>query len=269
MDGLIKNALFVADADDWLTAADVLHALKEIGNLRILQIKEIEERLKALYDEHKLQRKYIGRNLAYRLTDVEEQALRKTFDDSASLIDRIVLKLFKFSVHDGNPISLRSYFLAVSCEVFSALGSQAAGYITGKPIQDFLNASRLDQIIENALIAFKIPAGSKKDVKRKTLQFFQENDPEANQVKFALGQSLYVAHLLGMDGQDFLCDHTFRDGTLFLDSNVTIPAVLSESRHHKIFQELMQVCRRLNMKVYVCRPTIDEVKRKHGAFSKR
>jgi hypothetical protein len=259
VESLALNSLFLGNVDEWFGSEDIVEVLRQL-DVPTLHIADIEEALTKLAAAGKLERDQKARGFRYRITEPIRNEILADLNESSRLQTRILRKLYApvLGVGDGN--ALAPFFSSVVVQVFSELGAQWTSYLLGAPLKEFLNLARVEEIIESKLKRFGINSAHKSLIKRRTIKFFHENDPDYSQFKFLIGQTLYVAELLGMDGKDFLAEETFRGGRLYLDSSVVICALLSESRHHGVFHELRKICQALDTQLCVSRLTVDEVR---------
>ncbi|RKX29517.1 MAG: hypothetical protein DRP46_07020, partial [Candidatus Zixiibacteriota bacterium] len=90
--------------------------------------------------------------------------------------------------------------------------------------------------------------------------FFNEEDPEYNEIKWNMAQNYYVAHIIGLDDSgQLLSKETFGGAIFFLDTNVLIHALEPSARHHHSFNTICTACQRLGASLRVCQITLDEL----------
>jgi len=260
---MIQNGLFVARSDEWFTRQRLAEVFKEIGGVPTLRIGELREGLKRLEKSAKVECKYDSqqRENVYRLTEQASDEVSADFVEASRRINRVLNLLFGSVLVDRAPQVLLPFFLEFVCEVFNKLGSRWASYLSGEPLDPAVDFETIAAVAEHLLRKHGIDGHHLQTLKRRSVFFFQHTDPDFDQLKFALGQSLYVARLLGMEERDYLSEEIFSNGVLYLDSSVIISALLSEARHHYVFKELRKVCSRLAIRLRAARPTVDEVRR--------
>jgi hypothetical protein len=94
------------------------------------------------------------------------------------------------------------------------------------------------------------------------ISFFSENDPEYASLKWNLAQSFYALRVIGLDGGGLLLSkELFGDAKFYLDTNVVISALAPEEAYHAGFEALSKACKRLDVKIKVCKTTFDELDR--------
>jgi hypothetical protein len=261
VDKMIENALFVARSDEWFTPTHVLQAFKEIGGLPTLRLLEVEGGLDRLLKAGLVESRGTWPRLAYRLSGTAWKEVETEFKEVSDRLHRVLISLYADVLDGEDPLVLAPFFLEFVCEIFSALGAQWASYLKGAPIRSFIDFEAVEKISQRMLYRHKVPKNLHSDVRRRSVYFFEHTDPDHALIKFSLGQTFYVAQLLGIEDKDYLSEELFSGGTLFLDSNVLVPALLEGARHHAVFRELQKVCKRLNINLKALRPTVDEVRR--------
>jgi len=263
IDRMIQNGLFVAKSDEWFTRQRLAEVFKEVGGVPTLRIAELREGLKRLEKAGKVESKYDSnqRENVYRLTKLASDEVKADFVEAARRIDRVLNILYGSVLVDRAPQSLMPFFLEFVCEVFIQLGSRWASYLSGEPLDPNVDFETIGAAAEDLLRKHGFDGRQFHALTNRSVYFFQYSDPDFDQLKFSLGQSLYVARLLGMEERDYLSEEIFSSGVLYLDSSVIISALLSEARHHSVFQELRKVCSRLGVRLRAARPTVDEVRR--------
>jgi hypothetical protein len=237
LEKMIENALFVGMSGEWFTTADIFEAFKQIGGLTTLRLTETEECLSHLIAAKRVEGRTIDGQRQYILAATTLHEIGEDFYSASQLFER-VLKTLYGDIH-SDPSSLAPFFLEIVCDAFSILGAQWAAYLSGESMHALLELGSLEGLVERKV---------------------KKSDPDFDYLKFSMGQSFYVAKLLGIESTDYLSREIFADGILYLDSSVVIPALLGESRHHYVFQELKKVCARLGIRMCVTRLTVDEVR---------
>lgn len=258
---MIENALAVAREDEWFTPSEILDVFREIGGMPTLRLNEIGTGLARLLKSDRVEAKIQKPQNAFRLTKLASDEVQADFTESSRRLERILRSLYR-GVLDHYPLdNLARFFLEFACEVFRLLGSQWVSYLKGDNFRSLVDLSDVERIADEKIRKYDFNPQLRKDIRRRSIEFFQNLDPDSNQLRFALAQSFYIGQLLGVEGRDLLSEEIFADGTLYLDSSVVIPALLPSSRHHAVFKELCGVCKRLRIRLLVARPTIDEVRK--------
>ena len=260
VEAILENALYLTEPEEFVSASQILETLAKLASISILRCQEVEDLLKGLAAIGRILQTWDDRTPKFKLAPKTIEEISHQYDEAARNLDRAVSKLYEHVITSIPREQLKLLLTDALCDVFSALGSQWASYVTGTPIRDILNSDKLDKTIEAILKRRGFPSGSHSELKRVTTRFFRNGDPDFDQIKFGFGQNMYVIQLLGMDGSDLLSQDAFRNAQLYLDSSVVIPALLEGSRHHRVFHELLAICSQLDIQVFVSRPTADEVR---------
>lgn len=254
-EAILENALYLTEVGEFVSVSQILETLAKVASVSILRCQEVQDLLKGLAASGRVLQSSDGETPTFKLAAKTTEEIVNQYEEAARKLDRVVNRLYE-RVSPSTPRErLKVLLTDALCEVFSALGSQWASYVTGTPIRDILNSDKLDGIIDAILKRRGFPPRSHSDLKRAPTQFFRNSDPDFDQIKFGFGQNMYVLQLLGMDGCDLLSQDAFRNAHLYLDSSVVIPALLEGSRHHRVFHELLAICSQLDIQVFVSRPT--------------
>lgn len=256
---MIETALYVAPQGQWLTANEVMRTFEDVAGRQTLQVQTVVQGLTRLVENGRAEVRRVPQ-YAYRLSRSAMEDLAREFQDSSERFDRVLHRLYDGAIGEHQVRALAPFFLELMCEFFSHLGTQWAKYLAGENFHAPLAFEVIERIIPKKLEKFGIKESCHGDLTRRTLSFFQRRDPDFDYLKFSLGQSFYVARLLGMEGKDYLSKEIFADKTLYLDSSVVIPALLGSSRHYEVFRDLQRVCKTLHITLCVARPTVDEVR---------
>lgn len=260
VDKIIENALFLLGSEGTFTSKQVMGVFRDIGGVPTLRLKEIEEGLNRLVADERVHEHKYTLSRKYSLSSRAINEASASYEESARRFDRVICKLFGDLTPSPGKALLASFFLEFVCEVFSALGAQWVNYLSGKPISELINRERVEEIAEDRATKLGLDAPLKVETLRRCIDFLTDMDPDYVYLKYTLGQSFYIVNLLGVEGGNLLSEEVFSQGKLYLDSSVVIPALLGESRHYLVFQELLKICKRLGITILVARPTIDEVR---------
>jgi predicted nucleic acid-binding protein len=259
-EAILENALYLTEAAEFVSVTQILETLAKLASVSILRCQEVEDLLKGLAVSGRILQTWDDQTPKFKLAPKTVEEISVQYEEATRYLDRVANKLYKHIAASIPPDQLKLLLTDALCNVFSALGSQWASYVTGTPIRDILNSDKLERTIEAILKSRGFPSGSHSELKRATTRFFRNSDPDFDQIKFGFGQNMYVIQLLGMDGYDLLSQDAFRNAQLYLDSSVVIPALLEGSRHHRVFHKLLAIFSQLNIQVFVSRPTVDEVR---------
>jgi DNA-binding MarR family transcriptional regulator len=255
---MAESALFVVPAGQWVDVNTLISSLEELSGLSTLQVKTVVDALDRLAGKGRVEIRPSAHQYSYRLTSVAITELGREFEEASQRLDRVLAQLY--DPIGARPQSMVAFFLEVVCDFFSHMGTQWAEYLDATKSRAPIQIEPVEKLIQKKIEKFGFKNAERPDIARRTVYFFQHSDPDFAYLKFSLGQSYYVARLLGMEGKDYLAEEMFAGKTLYLDSSVVIPALLSASRHYKVFRELQKVCKRLGIQLRVARPTADEIR---------
>jgi hypothetical protein len=256
VDRICEKALLESSPERPLSVADVCETLQQRGvPLRNLEVKQSLERLKLRGRAATIPD---SSPTKFFLTEETATGLHRELGEAHARIQRVVAKLYSGVAVD--PRKLRRFFLRVLSDVFSQFGKEWVGVCVGRlQLADVFNADRMKRILTNAAVAAQLERQARKVVFSRTMGFFKDQDPDFHFLKFTMGQSYFIAHLLAIDtAVDPLSAEAFANSVFYLDTNVIISALLPGARRFRAFQELVAVCRRLGITLLVAEPSYRE-----------
>lgn len=264
IDAIVERSIFAVENsdNDWVRAEKIDKYLHEKAQIK-LHSKEVKSAIQRLIDRSAVQTGFDkDKKLGYRLADENRESLHTELNGSLELTNDVVRRLFEPLIGGPEDLDgLRSYFLAFLCKVFAKFGTQWVLLQTGNiKREQFLDSAAFDSIIAASLKGTTFDSDQKKFVRRKSYDFFRLSETQFDRLKFNLGQSYYIAEILGMKSDiDLLSKSVFAGAELWLDTNVVIIALLPGSRHHRTFHRFRELCSKLGISMNVSRRTASEI----------
>ena len=208
IDKMVETVLFAASPDRWSSATDVVNAFEEIGGLRTLRVNNVVDGLTRLVENGRAEVRKEAPQFTYRLLPAATKQIEREFLEGSARLDRVLNKLYKDLIPDKNPQTLAPFFLEFVCDYFSHLGSHWADYLSGGSSLPPIQLETVERLLARKLDKFNVDPALRPGMMRRSIQFLQQTDPDFDYLKFILGQSFYVARLLGIDGKDYLSEET-------------------------------------------------------------
>lgn len=195
----------------------------------------------------------------FKLSSDARKELEGFERETTRKFNSIVNRLFRDAEH--GPSGYAAPFLEFLSIVFSKLANEYVQMLKGEISEgDFVSSP----VFSSALNQVKEDLNSLNPLlfENAAISFFSESDPEYASLKWNLAQSFYALRAIGLDGGGLLLSkELFGDAMFYLDTNVVISALAPEEVHHAGFVALSEACKRLGVKIKVCKITFDELDR--------
>lgn len=264
IDKLIEQSLFVGFQGDGLTLQQIegQRTFSLLDSIPSISQREAVQSLRRLENKERVIAQNSSTGVRYRLSDramVEIQDVQKSVE---LRLDRIIGRLFRNA--ERKPADYTDAFLECLSFIFAHLGDYYVQVLQDRKSKtDWLKAPRIGQAIQATGTKYQCA----KDISfgRAVRQFFTEDDPDFNKVKWNLSQNYYIAKTLGLDKDGaLLSKEVFGNAQFYLDTNILFQAVEPRMRHNRSFQALISACKRLGATVQVCQISIDEMRNAVG-----
>ena len=255
IDKIIERALFLSPMS---TLNELFNVFKEYADLPSFRKPVLESSLRRLEKDNRIECK----NERFQLTEAASKDVENELVIAEKRFNNIINRIFADIITKENENQLKKFFLSVFSEIFARLGNQwlklRIGQIT---VEEFVEHKELVKIISKNIKEFSLD-NLKNQLERRCLEFIRESDPEYDYFKFSLGQSFYIAKILGLDTQvDLLSKETFSESRFYLDTNVIVHALIPNAKHYKSFMELTKICKALNAELFITEITKKEFDR--------
>ena len=199
------------------------------------------------------------RDRRYSLCEKRKQELWSAQDYAETRYKAIVNRLFR-----GAPSGVASYsqpFIECLSLIFSGLGEAYVRHIKHEISgSDLMNIANVTKAICDTKKYY--PTIDEKVFASAIVRFFEETDPNYDELKWNLAQNYYVAKALGLDPSGvLLTKELFTNATFYIDTNVLVHSLDYTGKHYTSFKVLTQACKELGIRVLVARISIDEMRR--------
>ena len=227
-----------------------------------LRTEVIQSTLDRLIAGNKVARTSLNKKQTYYLTEGGRKATDEAADSASQLFEPVLSRMLQdtsllCNEHDG-AIVCRTFV----SECLARFGQQIAKAVTGELTKDQLvDAADIDGAFQAAISSVSLSTEAIQSLKARCIRFLKSTEPDDEELKFRLTQGYYVTQLLSLDSYKFnpLADDAFHGAVLFVDTNVLINKLLSDEGA-RLFDELVHICRTLEIELRVSRATIDEMR---------
>lgn len=269
MDGIVERILMTAEEGQYSSAKAVqdifsktagFHvAFKDIYScLQRLLVKSRVEKASEEVSTAKLRVKGKQKEL-FRLNDNARKEIAEYEKESNRRFNSVVDRLFKDSERDAALYG--EQFLKFLSVIFSRLAGESVKSLLGEADEEDVVSS---SIFISAMRSVRDDLKSLNSVvfENGVVNFFRNNDPEYAAIKWNLAQSYHSLRAIGLhEGGAILGGELFKNAEFYIDTNVVIPALMTEEEYHTGFVALCKACNKLGVKIGVCQITLEELER--------
>jgi hypothetical protein len=223
-----------------------------------LRRTEVQRAIDRLCQSNRVERVVKDRRAFYCLAPSSARDINREIAEANARINRVVNRLYAGVPVD--PGKLRKFFLKFLSDAFARFSREWVDVAIGKArMAEVFVQDETKNLLENAAKYSALEKKARNTTYDRTLKFFGHDDPDYNMLKYIIGQSCFIARLLALDIPfDQLSTELFSDGTLFLDTNVVIVALLPGASRFNAFREALGICKRLGINLVVLEPTLRE-----------
>lgn len=250
IDCIVERAVYAFGVDYRPTLDELCHStvMRPDGKNQFLQRETIEAAIQRLisvnrvkYDESMSIRKY-------SLPDSVFRDLAHEYDEHKKKMARVISLAFsELDVSAG----LVSLFVTCLYNIFSDLGAMYANVLVGTTKADSA-AGHPSIKLAVEKVAKERSGDEKRQLGEALRRFISSNDPEAEHIKWVLGQNFYIAKSLGLDeGAQTLSRDAFAKASFYLDTNVALAALAPQAKHHNSFASFISACKALDVTLWV------------------
>ncbi len=265
---IVMNCLYNIQKDDGCSIEEICKELKEKSPVSF-RYNTIHKSIQCLKKNGVISsQKYNGRD-HFLLKDRYKLIIETQIRDRKALLDKCVKKIIdsvkiNYALVTVSQVGIISkLFTDFIVFVFSKFGFQCAKMITGNiSDRDFMNSSQIREELDRKISHYHLNETEvASTIKSEFYKFFREPDPDYEALKFYMAQNFYVLKLLGLDPKaHILSKGAFSGSHMYLDSNVIITALLSESRPYRSFKEFYKIARDIAIDLYVSKITQNEIR---------
>src|SRR5690348_10680960 len=88
LEAMIENILFLAKADEWFGAEEVILTLEEMSGFSTLQIRTVEDALRRLLEQGRIQAKCYGTKKKFRLSESVDAEVTEAYSEESKRLIR-------------------------------------------------------------------------------------------------------------------------------------------------------------------------------------
>lgn len=255
---IIEQNLASVNATKGLTEQELQKMVTLGGQLTVLRASDVRDGLDSLRRSNRILEVVDGRKKFFTLSEDVKNEVIHIITEAEEHTKATINELFKNA--SGGEEAYRKPFLRLLCMVFSKLSDVYVQVITMEQTEkEFTEHRLLAAAVDEVLKQESIP--DQDAFHYGISRFFKESTPLFDQIKWNMAQNFYVAKALGIDSSaDLLSADTFKDASLYCDTNVLIAGLMPENRHHSSILELAHACKSIGMSIKAARVTVDELK---------
>lgn len=263
IDRILEQNLAYA-GESGLAEDELRETIRLPGGNRILTAADTHAGLQRLIGCGRVLEKLPKGSGGFILSTEANRELERTIDDVQNCWNSVVKELF-----DSARGALAQYgdvFIQVLCHVFARMSAGYVAVLVGKDTQKTDTHHLIQRAIDAVLKERDLD--DRQAFELGITRFFQESTPRFDAIKWNMAQNFYVAVALGIDPKARVLSSELLSGAVvFFDTNVLIPGLIPEDRHHAGFQEVVKTCHNLGIKIKVAQITVDELRRVIAAHS--
>lgn len=258
-DSIVERGIFGCSTDKSCSEEEINNAIATLGLMNGLRRNELKASLNRLCQDHRIQSvdgKYILNKERVDNLELEIKEANRRFET-------IINRVYHSIIDKRNRLILTKFFLEFVSMVFAKFGEQWIKSLCNQAEpKDFMKEGNIEAIFTNLAKKHTLPKSDRENIKRLSLKFFIENDPDYGYLKFNLAQSFYIIKILGIDIPiDLFSQEIFSNSIIFLDTNIIFASLLPVSKYNITFKELLRICKKINIELNVSTMTKNEVDR--------
>jgi len=266
-DAIVERGIFGCSSDTPCTGDDINRIIASTGLMNGLRRDELKASLDRLCQEQKIQ--YVGDG-KFVLNKERIISIESDIQEANRRFEKIIDQVYKPIIDKRNRPIYAKFFLEFISVVFARFGDQWIKSLSSQASpKDFLKESDIDVIFKSIAKKHGLPKAELESIKKLSLKFFVDNDPDYSYLKFNLAQSIYITKILGIDTPiDLFSQEIFSKAHIILDTNLVFASLLPVSKYNATFKELLRICKKTNIKLSVTAITKEEVDRVVHYFEK-
>jgi len=211
----------------------------------------------------KVEQRELKKNHAYCLTATGIEEVGLVINSSEALFDQVTQVLLRDTSHEISFETGASIFRKFVFECFARFGHAMARNVTGHMSrEDLLRSTDVDAAFQASVTGKALSTEAVESMRARCFGFLKSSDPDSERLKFYLTQGYYFTQLLGFENGKFnpLNENAFSGSVFYLDTNVLLGGVLYRDEIAALFQEMVQISKRIGIELRVTRATIDEAR---------
>lgn len=236
-----------------------------VGNLATLMSNGVHVLTLSFDEARYLLRRLVGEGLVeeldfrrkprWKITDTGRHKIQRARDDAERRIDSVVENLFG----ERNPTKeFRAAFLETLTDIFRRLAREYVELFLGNVDEFSFFAARDIETVAQGVLS-KFPNIDAEEFLLGLQTFFQEDHPDATWLKWTYCKNYYSLQIMGLgDASAELSKEVFSGTTAYLDTNVLISALDSNSRNHSAVRQTIAGLREAGCDIGVLAITVEE-----------
>ncbi|MHA2061888.1 MAG: hypothetical protein ACW963_06330, partial [Candidatus Sifarchaeia archaeon] len=261
IDNIIEQNLLVSDCPEGLTLEEIekqglvcfASGLPSFGRI------DMEKSLKRLIKAERVNLENKKDPKRYKLSEQAKKELIKAQEITEGRFKRVVDSLFNDA--DEGPAFYEQAFLDCLCTIFSRLGEAYVRHLKREiGLDELLSLPSVVRALDK--IQKNYSDINYSQFEAAVFSFFEDDNPDYNNIKWNMAQNYYVAKALGLDPEgNLLSKEFFGNAEFYLDTNVLIDALEPKARHYQSFNVFSEACQSLKIGLKVCQISLDELRR--------
>ena len=227
-----------------------------------LRTEVIQDTLDRLMNRNKVDHVLLKTKHAYYLADTGRSDIDEAAESAVHLFEPVLSRMLQdtsalCNERDG-AIVCRSFI----SECFARFGQQIAKAVTGEFTKEqLLDSVDIQGAFQAAIRSVPLSVEAIQSLEARCIRFLRSTERDDEELKFRLTQGYYVAQLLGMNAYEFnpIADDAFREAVFYIDTNILVGRLLSDE-DARLFDELVRICKVLEINLRVSRATINETR---------
>jgi len=266
-DAIVERGIYGCSVDGPCTEEDINKVIASTGLMNGLRRNELKTSLDRLCQDQKVL--YVGDG-KYTLSRDQIVNIESDIKEANRRFDKIVDQVYKPIIEKRNKPIYAKFFLELISVIFARFGDQWIKSLSSQASpKDFLKGSDVEAIFKSLARTHGLPKAQLEGIKKLSLKFFIENDPDYSYLKFNLAQSIYITKILGIDTPiDLFSQEIFSNAHIILDTNLVFASLLPVSKYNTTFKELLRICKKVKIELSVTEATKEEVERVVHYFEK-
>lgn len=218
-----------------------------------LNLDETRASLRRLEKVGLVETKEVKRKTRWFLTDHGQSQLRDSIQYASTVESKVADSLFPTHSNRSEIMSAFLEALGIIFEEITASYIEALFSNTNSPVEP-------DLITIAAISAHNsYPRISADTIASAITRFFRDSNPEFDWVKWTFCKNYYAVRAMGLgQGSHILSSTLFRDATFYLDTNVLIDALDTDSSRHLMVRQSITGLSRIGCKLALLRITVTE-----------
>lgn len=221
----------------------------------------IQDSLQQLIQQGKVIEGELLKRRAYFLSDSGLEEVNSQIESVASLFDKVLTVLLKDTENlvsfQVASVVCRRFIFECFARYGQVIAKQVAGLVVNDGNHNFID---INTLFENSIREEQLSKEAKDSLKARCINFLKSKDPDTEKLKFFLSQGYYFTQLLGVEYKHFdpLNEEAFKGSCFYIDTNVLLLGILQADGDESVFDELLNIARRLKIEIKITSTTVAE-----------